>query len=783
MRTLVKVRTFLVIIVVVGLFLAKTPSTDALITTVTLADTNVEFSRGGFARTALGALNPGGVQLLPATTVRTWTTNPNPLPIPLGGAASISFGKQVFVIGGRTIIDGSEPPTLSNPTTSFFSAVLSDPATGLLSSWTNYATQNKQLPINLTKTSLAIATTSQGTFLYAIGGYTVVGSSDLVSSNSILYTRLVDDNQDGVFDPSGWQQIAGSVINNLPLPFPKGNIGGGAAEIGVVVETINNQPTLYLFGGVNRTADSSFVYENKFFDSVYRTNINPDGTLSGWNATPNDTIKSVNNSIIERVGNDERSIGLAGTNAITYRSIETGQVGVYLIGGRFSQNTTSSNGYVARFNNDGTLAWQNTASLGASLVFHSSVSANGAIFALGGSANPDEAEPTPSKSILAALLSDDLSILNPGGGLNSFTTIGGGLDKYRQTQTSTTIGTPVNGTWVYAISGSSAITTTDEPVIANADVIVGRFGFAGDVITPTYVVNGNYYSQVFDYGSSTTDYKRLSWKTLLPTGAGIEMGYRVGNNAATDFTPERPFIGIPVATVNGTVSFDFPAETKGRYFQFVARLSSPQGASSLSPLLDVVTLTLDRAGYANVKASTFAMPESVRSGQVNAPTLVLSNQAFDASTPALDAAFGNGASGFFVDVYIRAPSDPNPPVFGQQGQAYAIVQRSALPAGGSFGVPSGAWLPSNCTNPNNPGTPSCPVPSVNWNTLLPVGQHKLYVMVDSTDNLASFPFGLVTENDVPATRGEGDNLVGPILVTVTEGATSSGKVYLPFVRK
>ncbi len=765
-------------VLIVAMLLPPVPS-SALIAVVTLTDTNQEFVAGlSFLRTGLAAPNPGGVQLLPALNYRQFLPSLSKLPQKLADFGVVSYGKQIFVIGGRSVKPQTDPPQVGDPVTAFYSTQLITPTDGGIATWTDYSSQGLQLPLGLAGAGVTIARTSGGVFLYVIGGLTAAGNS-VLSSNTIYYSRLTGPNANGLYTPGAWQSIIEDPNNlgrGLPLPHPAGRFGGGAAELNVVVESIGTQPTMYLFGGRNRTANSSFVFTERFMDTVYKSPINADGTLQGWTLV--DNIKSVDSGgVATRIGDDTFQTGLAGTTAITSTNPENGLRAVYLIAGRNNPTNSESRVFNALINNDGTLTWKRTSNVQGSLVFHSSVAANGAVFAIGGSQNAESSAPAPLNSIQAALVGDDLGIQSPADPqLSSFFRLDNalGTTNFRQNHGNATIDAGENGRWVYVIGGRAGLTASETPSVASDEVFIGRFGYAGDSLNPLYFKSGNYYSKPFQYSAGTL-FKEMRWHTSIPANTSIQMGYRIANDLETLGT--TPYITGPLLlSAAGDNVFRFPNNITGQYFQFVARLGTEN--QNTSPILDRVQIQIDKTGFPNATPQV-SIPANFATSLAQAPDVAVKNISPPDGMAVLNASDDAGppkSPNFFVDFYIKPAGDTTKPQRGDLGQVYASVQKSDLPAGSSYTIPSSSWRPSSC--------PALPCPAVDWSALFPPGTYNVFVMVDSIpqSNLDANPFGYLeeAESSTPtANNGEGDNVFGPFTVTVI----SSRYIYLPLVQR
>lgn len=791
--------SFAGLLVAVALGIGLWPrSTSAVRATVSLADTNQSFGAGRFVRTGLAAataqLNGGGVQLVPVNIDDVWPRDQD-LPIPLSAQTSVGYHDRLFVVGGYTT-DASNNVLKSKK---FYSTRLSNPDTGVLEPWNNQPTL-PDLPIAVTDAASLVVEVNEQPFLMVLGGLKSFGTLDDVTTSRIFYYPIRTDGSQHLINTATWTEIPD--VQRLPYETflsedPVDTRGGGARGLSAIAVSVQGTSYIYIFGGNNRVFTGN-KYIDRYDSGVWRT-----------------PVRLVNNQLQlgpvgcasmaecwEHVGDitntaDSHMIPLANAaSALSYDPI-TNSTALYLVGGIRCTNTTTtatscqgdstppdttpdSNAYIAKISSTGGLSWLETGNLSEPRNAHDAVQSKGRIIVAAGRASGD-----PTTTLATGFVEDDLTLYRSAPSAPNFDLSQGALQgaQPRMNHSMEVISAGTHE-WAYMIGGK--VKTSARITDASVDVLLGDMD-KEPTPSDSFVVDGKYYSKVYDFGQDA-EYFTLYWKAVLATGQYIQMQYRVGNDPQ-NLSPLSPSTGSPVGapSVNGMNSLSFPANTKYRYIQFVATLGRQPGSSpTLSPVLDSVSLDVNRKGFPNARvngASGFSIsPATINFNSTIAANLSLTNQAFDSLNPALPADW-DAPGTFFVDLYAFYWADntsvPTPPIFGQtNSQAYVEVNKANMGVNATYNVAPSAWRPSSCNVP--------PCQPVNWSSIFnQQGKYAVYVMVDSLDP-ASYnagsqqekDFGNLKEADAANTIGETDNIFGPFTVTVLSARRT---LYLPTV--
>jgi N-acetylneuraminic acid mutarotase len=302
-----------------------------------------------------------------------WSTATNTLPAVRSAQSTVTYNGYVYAIGGG---DGS-----NNPQSTVYYAKLN--ADGSVGSWTS---ATNTLPAVRNAHSSVVA----NGYVYVIGGKNTSGISPV---NTVYYAKLNADGSVGTWNTA----------SSLPTSI---YFQTSVAANGYV----------YAIGG----KDTS----NTVQTAVYYAKLNADGSLGSWNTASNplplaraDHSSVVANGYVYVIGgqnsggsitatvyyaklNTDGSVGAwtaAGNSLPVNRYVHTSVVSngyVYVIGGQ-DGSTVQSTVYYAKLNSDGTVgAWSTTNTLPSARWIHSSVIANGYIYALGGQDNSNAAQST-----------------------------------------------------------------------------------------------------------------------------------------------------------------------------------------------------------------------------------------------------------------------------------------------------------------------------------------------------------------------------------------------------
>ncbi|HEY0605882.1 MAG TPA: hypothetical protein VGD58_23365 [Herpetosiphonaceae bacterium] len=730
--------------------------------TVKLADSNQSWSNGRFFRTGLAASEVGGVQLVPMKVLTTWKTT-STLPAGLSQHTSATYGSRIFVVGGNKL-EGQELVK----TDSFFTTKLRQGQLGQLEDWIGQTgdpgeTVLPPLPIRLSDTESLVVEVGGKAYLLVLGGQLGEGNLDDVTTAEI-YSYEISENANGQIIPKQWQTVASRLPHEPDYDESGVGRGSGARNLSAITLTVAGEQYIYLFGGWSRTFIGGSYYD-EFFSDVYRAKISAGSTrptIDAWEEVSD--IRGLYEGMVQ-------DVPLAGAATVTFVDPADGSTGVYLIGGTNANNEYEANAYIAKINvsNAGAaIQWLDNGNMTETRIGHGAVQAKGSITVSGGSLNAE----SPSTSLARGYIMDDLELYRPQENAANFDLTQGALVNARMFHTMETLRDNQDGKdYAYIIGGKVQINqNTQDP--ASPQVLVGDLDETPQD-TDSFVSDGKYYSKVFDFGEQA-EYYSLSWTTLISDGQDIDMQFRVGNDPQNMGAIED----IPVAAQPGrnTYSYTFNPAKEARYFQFIATLKASSVDRRSSPVLDKVALDVKRIGFPNVRVplngASFA-PSTIDASTTNiTPLVALTNQAFDAQHPALDADW-DAPGTFFVDIYVTPPGvTPAPPQLGTVGVAWAEVNKSLMKANMTdpYVIPSTNWRPGSCVTGCN---------AMNWRSVFTtVGVYNVYVMVDSSDNPAA-QFGNLVESETTTTAGETDNVFGPFQVEVTE--FSDLRIFVPTV--
>ncbi len=734
----------------------------ALRAMVTLADTNQSWSYGQFFRTGYASADIGGVQLVPRKVTTAWNTSGSKLPRKLSSQTSLTYHDRIFVVGGNTLFGTTDELIKSN---AVFAARLRDDQTGALEAWVTLP----PLPLALSEVSGVVVELGGQPFLVVLGGMT--GRTDLsntidlndVTTGRVFFYPIREDALGNLVTTGSWSELADSLPQIPAYEYPGADgRGGGASGMSAVAVTVGTTPYIYIFGGHYRT-NNNVQYNDKYLSDVYRSPVTQDASgnpvVHDWQSAGN----------ISQVGSDgvPHSVSLAGAAAVTFPNPVDNSTGFYLIGGLNNSTTPDANAYIAKIAQDGVLTWRPTGNMSEARSAHAAIQSKGQITVVAGTANLT----APETSLARGYIMDDLLLFRPDALSPNFEHIDNALSQPRMYHSMASLSGAQFGDWAYILGGKVPDPATGGLQQATDHVLVGDLD-APVVQGDQFVTSGNYYSKIFDFGTNA-QYFNLSWRTIIAAGQQIQLRYRAGDDRTT--LGSSPFQTIPVTSQDGTNSYQFPLPSlTARYFQFVATLGASN--SLTTPTLDAVQLDVNRSGYPNLRVvpgGTHFVPDPIAPNSTIVPSVLLANKS-SAGEPILEADW-DGPGSFFVDIYVTPPGQtPRAPVLGQTGVAYAEVNKHVMGIDDQYSIPPASWRPSAC--------PLAPCPQFNWKSVFnTAGTYTVYMMVDSTDNATTRPFGEVVETDtrVPGTLGESNNVFGPFTLTVQQNQL---KIYLPVIR-
>jgi type II secretory pathway pseudopilin PulG len=269
---------------------------------------------------SIGGLNSGNnptstvyrAQVNPNGTLGSWTAT-TPLPVGTYDQPAVAYNGYIYSIAGDTY---------SNPTSTVYRAQVNP--NGTLGSWT-------------ATTPLPVGTIDQPAVVYNGYIYSIGGSENVDGVTSTVYYAQLN--------PNG---TLGSWTATVPLPNSYGGTDGQPA--------VAYNGYIYSIGG-------AVAFSTNPTSSVYRAQVNPNGTLGSWTATT------------------PLPAGTYDQPAVAYNGY------IYSIGGGYSVSATSSV-YYASINSSGGLgAWNSDASLPNVLYYQPAIAYGGYLYTIGGFAS------------------------------------------------------------------------------------------------------------------------------------------------------------------------------------------------------------------------------------------------------------------------------------------------------------------------------------------------------------------------------------------------------------
>lgn len=802
----------LLIMLLIGSIVFWPSPSNAARAVVVLADGNQAWGAGRFFRTGLARdkpEGPGGVQLVPASVVPQYQPT-NLLPRALSSHTSVVYRNRIFVLGGDTL-DSTGQLVKSNQV---FTTRRLAGHSGALEEWQNLPSN---LPVALADMAAVVVTVDDKPFIVTLGGIRgrVEGDPGDVplqthTTARIFYYPIVMDSNGVLNTSQSWQTLPESQWLPHNSPWNDDNCdprcGNGARGVAAAAVNVNGVPYIYIFGGHQRSYNGATVTD-LLFNNIWRARVQLQGnqlSLGPWESR----LSGMSTDWQIQNGPAGAPVELAGAATVTYADPETGDTGVYLVGGVVSESPTEfdANVYVAKINGrTGAISWLPSGNMSAPRAAHAAIESDGVITVSGGREKDTQGGFLATTSLSLGLLEPDLSLYRSDPNLANFELTMGALNRPRALHSMVVIDGGRFPDYAYIIGGEAGDQSSFAP--ATRDVLMGNLDVEPST-SDRLVGSGRYTSSLYDFGLDAK-YYRIEWQALLPkdnqgnvlpfSENPIKLAYRVGN----DPLQMGPFIDIDVTTVNGSGnSFTFPLQNgnppQGRYFQFAAILSAADG-SLRSPILDRVQLDVERNGFPNVsvKSAAISIDPTKFVGRY-APSVRVANYPYVKSVggqpvtvPGLPANW-DGEGYLYIDMYITyqgpaGQSYPRPPkpALGMAGDVYAVINKASLPVNAEYSIPFSTsatfygWRPASCAK--------SPCPAVDWNALFSQqGQYHIWVMIDSVDpatysnaSTSVRQFGNVIEAEVEATDGETDNWAE---LTITVEHTLP-RVLLPLVTR
>lgn len=733
--------------------------------------------------------NDGRLELAPIGYISTWEQSSFDLPERLINHAAVELNGAIYIIGGDSYnaIDNSRAPTdhvwrstpASNGDLSGTWQQLPNGLPAVPTPVVSCAQTDTPLPGRSSVAAASLSTGDKTGFIYVAGG-TLASSTvgeDLLPTSAVAIGQVAADGT------VTWKN--GPCLPRL--------VEAASATI------INVQGTNYLYvvGGLERT------FEGNRFISVgvrdtYLARINPStgdlttvGGQAGWDT---------NGSLLPGLADTQ---GVWDGTLVSYASQTPSgtQSAIYLMGGQTTPGATNNSAIVYRGLIDpssGQVGWNvdvggtgpfaatlNSARRGVRAVVY-----NGNVMAIGGVQGSSD----PLKDVLSNQFDDNLNLPIFNGNVNFYPSENV-LLKGRADHAAVVV--PV-GTdhYVYVLGGQGEQTE-------NGGLPTNTTFFGKIATDPNqnvgYALAGRYFSAPFQI-TDLVNARLLSvrWTTALAAGTDIKLEFRTSNDPAkpessfTDWVPAVDPGAGGAQSKNGVNSYPLPQGVGLIYFEYRVLLTTtqPSGGQWQTPALNEVSIEVEVPGYPNLQVASVATQQ--KNGFTSGLNVQIANRnALPVGTPLLSAEEGSKGS-FFVDVFITKGASAAAPTFGQLGQVYAEVDKSAMTPNASFNIQT--WCETATFNCAYDVTKQFPES----------GTYTIYAIVDNVDNKGSAdaqtkacpspfaantdgqPCGNVQEADNPGQDGEADNIFGPTTINVTlctSGCTPSFKVLMPIMTR
>ncbi len=474
--------------------------------------TIAEFVQGNMYATGLsgGVSDDGNVQLLPIGLSSDWFTDTHHLPLQLAELATVIYTDTLYVIGGVSRIGG-----ISTPQTAIYAAPTNMASGSLKSAFTKVA----DLPYGLSGMAAALYPTSNGAFLYVIGGSPDAG----ITADTAISYRGLDLN--GNFTGS-WTTVADALPEGL-----------------VYLQAVVRDGYLYVIGGRPGALFSA---------SIYRFTLN-----STTGAIGTYTLES--NALPD---------GISSFAAATWTNLDTDASYLYAMGGTRHTGTgdeTIPDVNSSQFSGNTVGAFSSAGPLKNSLTAHGGAQQSGQLFTTGGQLGTAR---TPITGVFSSLIKTDGtlrdwgsgdywlpsfpiprprsyhgSVINSGGNLyviGGYGTVADGEDYGSDT---VYYGSTAGLGSRYAPNG-----TFTSRVINMGDVRnVSQIQVGSTITTPN-----NSMSVQYRYANRTSDLLSAAWLDLpsLTTGVGVSSTFNLAFSASliqyrTLFTTTSPYAQTP----------------------------------------------------------------------------------------------------------------------------------------------------------------------------------------------------------------------------------------------
>jgi hypothetical protein len=775
------------------------PSVQAVEVDLDLGDSLEQLSPGTFQRTALSNADLdgnagsadliGAVQLIPVGAITNWQST-TPLPQPRTDTATVYLNGRLYVIGGDAISGTSKQLTNSVISAQIQQDIIVSGTSTIdrrgeivgtdATAWRN----ESPLPVAQddgdvetietaprAQAAAAALPKDGGGYIYVVGGAIEAGSDRLSTVDVLVGTVSIT---------GGITWSPGPPLDRDDTPYP---IQASSAFVNTAP---NGNTYLYVVGGLVRRLNAGSTQELGR-RSVLRSLINTStGALGAWERMQSDVPIHEDPDLAGELGCASSnpacaSAGLWNSGVVVNRTFSADGLSyqdvVFAIGGQVGSggDNPTPQLYTAKtfrgfIDADGNLVWDlpttYVATLQQPIVAHSAATYNGNVYAIGGFPASTSQPLTPLRSTQASYVQDDstLAVLNTDTRFE-FVRNDNTIPSPRFNHGTTVVPAGPTRAYIYIVGGQSG-SGGDAPEAAST-IFYGIIG--DDSQNVRYAPGGYYYSEAVDItqlanvSTNEGELKTLSWTASVTHTENTDVQLEYRYTTALSFPSNQPWIPITATlapagfgSVNGLGSANSApllgtggqANPRARLVQFRARLSS--GAGTSTPLLHKVAIKVAFPGAPNLKPD--AEQPFVRLTDVvdNKPTLTgiqvnIVNRD-SAEAPTRPAFFEEGGI-FYVALYINPTQAPPP--FGTEGDAYAIVSKSRLPADARVTIGSGTeefWC--------RKGVDPCQRQEITDLFQTP-GTYRVYAYVDQIvpEQVAGLPAGLVNEGPL----NEGDN--------------------------
>jgi hypothetical protein len=797
-------RIFLLIGVCLTLFsaLPTAPAFAGVERNQDIDNTLAEFDDGSFQMAASAnypatGIRPGdtlgAVQMAPIAVIDDMDTITT-LPATRVDAGVVALGRNIFAIGG-TVTDTASNSVISsqvNQANGGLGAWQTDVSLPAVQHSARTGFTANTVSARILPAVAAYAKTQDSGFVYVLGGTARVSGFD-ISSYSVIRGTVVDGRI------TEWV----TTLPTIPATAAVGVPIEGLTNASAAVATLPDGRTfLYLMGGlqVYRAGGITQQRGSRYIFSAQIDTNTGDFVGNAWSTTvatiPLNAAFGVTAGLwgAPIVGGNLRNSD--GLTVISY----------YLMGGRYGTaagNITSEIYRVDVSTSDGSVDTSQpsgvgvaNASTGTARVGHAAIQFNGSVYVAGGISS---GQSVANRNVLGSYIQPDRRFpdLDASIGQTYFISKDTGLPAPRSGHGLVVVPESFSGAtkaYVYMIGGTDGSASSD-------NIFRTVIGDPNDT-TVSYPLEGYYFSKVVPFIAANARLKRIYWAADIPDGSGIEISYRLSNDANCEDLGKRTESEAPwtSTTTPPGVAFD-PVTNLYSYlftsalancFQYRAKFTpTNQSSANATPYLNRLGIVIEIPGATDLTVKTASFRRSGDNKIVGFNITLRNENIFLVGEPTLAADFGADGPGsapgsLFVDIFIypagvALPPSHKPPTVGSAYAAISLdVYRNELQAGPSgtgrdFTIPTDRLLCDYITRSTPPYSCS---PRLMTSLFPTAGEYQLVVVVDGEDN--------VVENPTAGGQAEDNNVFGPVTLTVAPGEVVDGgggpaRIALPII--